>query len=192
LGASDRPGLAETVGQVTALTLVQRRAVTVAIRHKRTGRPREGSDPGRADPKTGRHRNHPARPTGWRRHPEWSTQASRYGAEVVVAPALCRAAARTPDGRWIHGLPEKFLTTIITVSNAGPSGEPARLMRQLYLRCLITINRPSRRHAIHPAREFHVPQCLSVVVTALRAARLGCALHFLSGPSGTQPRSRRS
>ena len=98
-GSLDRPALAETVGQVTGLTLVQRRAATVAIRHKRTGRPGKGPILDGQARRPGGITTSPARHSGWRRHPKWSARASRCGAEMVVALSLCRTVAGAASGR---------------------------------------------------------------------------------------------
>ena len=107
---------------------------------------RERSDPGRAGAKTGRHRTTPASLRAG-----VDTQSGPRGHRIWGGSGCCTGLVPDSRGRCprqIHGLPEKFLT-IIAISKAGPRGAPARLMRQLHLRCLITINRPSRRHAIH-------------------------------------------
>ena len=59
-------------------------------------------------------------------------RASRYRAESGCCTGIVPDSGGFSE-RQIHGVPEEFLTPITTISNAGPSGEPARLMRQLHL-----------------------------------------------------------
>ena len=113
------------MGQVTGLTLLQRRAVAVTIRHERTGRPGKGPILDGSEDRAASH--YPREALGLASTPK----VVHAGIALRGGSGCCTGIV--PDGggrcqRQIHGLPEKFLTTttiIITISKAGPVASPA-------------------------------------------------------------------